>query len=197
VSNALLIFIRNAQLGKVKTRLASEIGDEMALRVYKKLLDVTRDACSQVDSDRLVFYSDHIDPEDAWGAGLFKKMVQNGPGLGERMAHAFHHALLHAGYKKAVIIGSDCADLSPTIMQHAFDALDQHDLVLGPALDGGYYLLGMKVPNAALFEDMVWSTDQVALQTKAKAEQLGLTVFLLQPLRDIDQLDDLKAIGWW
>ena len=197
MKNALLIFIKNPELGKVKTRLAAEIGDEMALRVYHKLTDYTRAVCSATSADRLVFYSSHIDPEDAWGAGLFKKQVQSGNDLGARMSEAFRSVLEEKGYEKAIIIGSDCAEITPELLQEAFDRLDHSDLVIGPALDGGYYLLGMKKHHGYVFSEIDWSTESVAAQTLERAAQLGLSIEKLKVLRDIDQLDDLKAVGWW
>jgi uncharacterized protein len=195
--DSLIIFVRNPALGKVKTRLAAAIGDEMALRVYHKLLEHTRETCMQVNCTRFVFYSDHIDPEDAWGAGLFKKRVQSGEDLGARMASAFQTCFERENSEKVLIIGSDCPDLTPKLLSTAFEALDTHDVVIGPALDGGYYLLGMRSNHTALFEDMEWSTSEVASETISRAEKLNLTVYPLPTLRDVDELVDLQAIGWW
>jgi uncharacterized protein len=195
--DALIIFVRNAVLGKVKTRLAASIGDEMALRVYQKLLAHTRETCAQVDGQRLVYYSDHIDPEDSWGAGLFKKRVQSGADLGARMGNAFQTCFNQEKSTKALIIGSDCPDLTPKLLTQAFEALDQSDLVIGPALDGGYYLLGLRAYHAELFENMQWSTDQVASETIARAEKVNLKIHQLPVLRDVDELADLQAVGWW
>jgi uncharacterized protein len=196
-ARALIIFIRNAQLGKVKTRLAASIGDETALAVYQKLLEHTRNTASEATCDRYVYYSDHINPEDAWGAGLFKKRVQNGTDLGQRMSNAFEQVLNQSGAQKALIIGSDCPELTPTMIDSAYTALDTHDVVIGPALDGGYYLLGMKQCHPSLFTDMQWSTETVASETIKRAEVAGLSVAQLVTLRDVDELADLVEVGWW
>jgi uncharacterized protein len=192
---SLIIFIRNSALGRVKTRLAADIGDEMALRVYEKLLAYTRAITSKVDCDRYVYYSEYINPEDEWGANIFKKRVQSGPDLGFRMLSAFEQCLKQ--HQRAVILGSDCAELTSQIIKDALEALDSHDVVVGPALDGGYYLLGLTKAYPELFLEMEWSTEHVAAETIKRATALSLKVHTLPALRDVDTLEDLKAVGWW
>jgi len=116
---------------------------------------------------------------------------QAGNDLGERMELAFEESF-KAGYKKAVIIGSDCPELTVTIVQQAFQELDLHHIVLGPATDGGYYLLGMKELLSDLFRDKPWSTDRVMDATVKQADKLGKHVKLLPQLSDLDSLEDLR-----
>lgn len=190
MSNILLILIRNPQLGKVKTRLARTLGDAEALRIYLVLLDRTRRAAQDVEATRWLFYSDFIPEEDAWSASDFIKKVQYPGDLGERMASAFQ-AAFDAGATKALIIGSDCPDMSGEVLQKAFDALDRSDFVIGPTPDGGYYLLGMKQPERSVFQDIEWSTETVRSRTEEKIQTAGYSCALLPVLSDLDTEEDL------
>lgn len=191
---ALIIFIRNPELGKVKTRLAQSVGDQKALAIYMALLEHTRQIAEQVGPDRLVFYSHFIDTNDQWSSEHFQKFLQVEGDLGSKIKAGFEQAFEQ--HEKVLIIGSDCASLSAPIIEEAFTALDQHAFVLGPALDGGYYLLGMKQYQPSLFEDMPWSTDQVAALSIEKMKQLGGSCHLLPPLSDIDYAEDWEKYGW-
>ena len=193
VSNYLLIFIRNPRLGKVKTRLARTVGDAEALRIYHILLQKTRAAALGVDAERLLFYSDSIDPDDGWPATDFQKKRQSDGELGERMRQAFETAFA-AGARKAVVIGSDCPQLTGDGLQTAFDRLDGSDFVLGPAPDGGYYLLGMKALEPSVFEGIEWSTETVRTQTLEKIRAAGKTCSLLPVLTDVDTETDWRSV---
>lgn len=192
--SALLIFIKNPEKGKVKTRLARSAGQDKALAIYRALLDHTRRVARSVDVERQLFYSKYIDPADNWSEEKFRKFVQQGEDLGERMLNAFRSAL--QTHERAVIIGSDCASLRPAIVEEAFRALDNHDFVIGPATDGGYYLLGMREVTPSLFENIAWSTDQVFSTTMARIRQLGKACYRLPELSDIDYLEDWEKYGW-
>lgn len=192
---ALIIFIKNPELGKVKTRLAETVGDEKALEIYKALLKHTKDIALQLNADRMLYYSEDVpEEEDMWPDDDFQKYIQYGEVLGERMYYAFEDAL--AVHDKAIIIGSDCASLTPEIVAEAFDALDRFNFVIGPATDGGYYLLGMKKLQIEMFQQMPWSTDQVLPETLARINALGKTVYKLPELSDIDYEEDWKKYGW-
>lgn len=189
----LLIFIRNPVLGKVKTRLASSVGDAEALRVYQLLLERTRRAASGFGGERWLFYSDFVPAgADAWPGDLFQKYPQAAGALGERLEAAFHQAF-EAGAGKVLVIGSDCPALDAALLEQAEQALDAADVVIGPTFDGGYYLLGLRQPSYALFQDIAWSTELVRAQTEAKAQAAGLRVALLPTLADIDTEADLLA----
>ena len=220
--NALIIFIKNPQLGKVKTRLAKTVGDEKALEIYLDLSKITRENCQilsqktqllrgQSTIQPYVFYSDFINTHDDWSSEIFKKAVQSGDDLGDRMSNAF--ASILKNHEKACIIGSDCPTLSAAILEAAFEALDNHDFVVGPSTDGGYYLLGMNAPQHLsdnktgnkseirnpkseilppqyLFENMVWSTENVLPETLKRIKAQHKTVALLPELTDVDEEKD-------
>ena len=191
---ALLIFVRNPQKGRVKTRLARTLGEEAAYNIYLQLLAHTRQVALAVEAKRLVFYSHFIDTNDQWTFPGFEKHLQAGdPDLGARMEAAFQLALTH--HNKAVIIGSDCIQLSPAILDSAFAALDSFPYVLGPAFDGGYYLLGMRKPTPSLFSDITWSTPTVAAETLRRINALGASTFVLPTLADIDEAEDWEKYG--
>ena len=133
---ALIIFTRNPELGKCKTRLAATIGDESALEIYKYLLQHTAKLSEKVKADKYLFYSESIKREDIWDATIFNKKLQQGNDLGERMENAFTE-LFELGYEKVIIIGSDLLDLSSDDVNEAFDFLNENDTVIGPAKDGG------------------------------------------------------------
>jgi rSAM/selenodomain-associated transferase 1 len=189
MKNILLIFIKNPLEGRVKTRLARTVGDAGALKIYRFLLEKTREAALGMAAERWLFYSDFVEKRDDWPAEDFQKYVQHGPDLGARMENAFRQAFA-AGAARAVIIGSDCPELSPAILQQAFISLDRHDFVLGPTPDGGYYLLGMKAPEPALFKNMPWSTPAVRALTLEKIKELKKSAALLKMLTDIDEEPD-------
>lgn len=185
--DVLLIFIRNPRLGQVKTRLATTIGQAAALAVYQQLLEHTRMVTRPLSCRKIVYYSEAIDEQDEWD-NAYQKKVQNGKDLGERMQRAFASAF-DEGYHKAVIIGSDAYDLKTEHLEKAFTLLDTNDVVLGPATDGGYYLLGMKMPHTAVFSHKNWGTSSVLAATLNDIKTLRVS--LLEPLNDIDTYEDL------
>ena len=187
--NLSIVFVRNPELGKVKTRLAKTIGDKKALNIYMLLLKHTESVLQKVSSDKVVYYSEEIQNNDLWSDRCFQKKLQKGNDLGERMQHAFEMAFKE-GYEKVVIVGSDLFDLKSAHIENAFKALENHNLVIGPSLDGGYYLLGMKVLHPAVFKNKQWGTDSVLETTLKNLEQEN--VKLLEALNDIDTFDDLQ-----
>jgi uncharacterized protein len=189
---AIIIFIKNPVLGKVKTRLAATVGDEKALAIYHQLLLHTQKITSSLDAQRLLFYSDHVEKNDDWSSILFEKKVQNGHDLGERMKNAFAETL--SKNQKVIIIGSDCAELTTAILDEAFLSLEKNDFVVGPAVDGGYYLLGMNYFEPALFDDIVWSSDAVLEKTIEKIKNLNKNVAFLPQLNDTDNEEDWLKI---
>jgi len=185
----LLIFTRNPELGKVKTRLAQGIGKENALTIYKILLQHTHDVVVNVSCKKRVGYSVKVRENDIWESSLFEKFQQEGEDLGQRMEHAFSEAFSD-GYKKVVIIGSDLYDLQPKHLEQAFEALTTNDTVIGPAKDGGYYLLGMRLLIPEVFTNKSWGSDTVLEQTLVDLKSYSLQV--LEELNDIDFAKDLK-----
>ncbi|WP_288955232.1 TIGR04282 family arsenosugar biosynthesis glycosyltransferase [uncultured Polaribacter sp.] len=189
--NLLLIFTRNPELGTAKTRLAKTVGDETALEIYKFLLQKTRDISSKVNADKAVYYSVKVRDNDIWEASLYQKHQQKGEDLGNRMQNAFTNGF-NAGYKKVLIIGSDLYDLSSKNIDKAFDELENNDVVLGPAKDGGYYLLGMKKLHTSVFKNKNWGTETVREATLQ--DLIHQKVKLLEEKNDIDVYEDIIDI---
>ncbi|MES2775847.1 MAG: TIGR04282 family arsenosugar biosynthesis glycosyltransferase [Bacteroidota bacterium] len=190
MKKAIIIFVRHPELGKVKTRLAKDIGDEAALQVYKNLLQHTHDIALQTQCDRFVFYADSVGENDLWEEANFIKKLQHGGDLGERMKQAFD-TVFTLGYQHVIIIGSDCPELDTVLIENAFNRLGLYDAVIGPATDGGYYLLGLKVPFSPLFTNKNWSTDTVLADSINDIEIAQKSYWMLSPLSDIDTLADL------
>ena len=186
----MIIFVRNPVLGKVKTRLASCVGDTKALKVYELLLQHTQSITKPLFVEKFVYYADYLNAGDLWNG--FEKRLQQGNDLGERMQNAFQD-LYTAGFSKVIIIGSDCYELSSEIITQAFEKLNEADLVIGPVTDGGYYLLGSDKMIPELFANKTWSTDTVFAATLKDAAALNLSVNQLPVLNDIDTEKDLNS----
>ncbi|MDX5481047.1 MAG: TIGR04282 family arsenosugar biosynthesis glycosyltransferase [Hymenobacteraceae bacterium] len=191
----LMLFVRNPELGKVKTRLAASVGPEQALEIYVHLLQHTRQVTQDLPVDKVVYYTNRVEHDDIWPDGKYEKRVQPSGDLGERMQAAFSAAFAE-GYTSVVIIGSDCHQLTPHIIERAFEELKTHEVVIGPALDGGYYLLGMNHQHPELFRDKRWSTEHVFPDTLQDIEHLHLSHTLLPRLSDVDQVEDLDEDFW-
>lgn len=201
----LLIFAREPVLGRVKTRLAADIGPEAALAAYRELLALTVAAVQAAQVPATVWLAEapaehapgqfasatHLLPRPEW-PGLPWLVQPATSSLGERMAHAFAEAFA-AGAGRVVIIGTDCPGLTADLLRQAFTQLATHDLVVGPAADGGYYLLGMNELHTNLFLNKQWSTASVLAATLADAGHLGLRVAQLPTLADVDSGADLAA----
>jgi len=185
----LLIFTRNPELGKTKTRLAKTIGNEKALEIYKLLLQKTKTVTKDLNCDKAVYYSVKIRENDIWDETIYQKHQQKGEDLGIRMENAFLNGFTN-GYEKVMIVGSDLFDLTPEHINKAFEKLNDNDVVIGPAEDGGYYLLGMKQQHASIFKNKEWGTASVRKDTLSDLKDN--TVYLLEELNDIDVYDDLK-----
>ena len=186
----IIIFARNLLLGTVKTRLAASVGNDQAMEVYKQLSQHTKSITDRLPVDKIVFYSAYVDHKDIWDNEGYSKQIQFGDNLGERMKNAFSF-VFKIGYSKAVIIGTDCPALDEKIILDAFKKLDDADVVIGPAYDRGYYLLGLKQMHSPLFENMQWSTANVLPGTIEKCKRNDLLFLLLQQLHDVDDEQDL------
>ncbi len=189
--NLLLIFTRNPELGKCKTRLAAKVGDEAALDIYKFLLNHTVEITSGLYSKKAVYYSEEIWQKDIWDNTIFDKKLQVGKDLGERMANAFLEGF-QKDFEKIIVIGSDMYDLSQQNLETAFAALDKNEFVIGPAVDGGYYLLGMKCFIPEVFQDKEWGTPTVLQDTLTNLA--AKKTALLEPRNDVDHYEDIENI---
>lgn len=186
----LIIFYRNPLLGKVKTRLARTLGDSAALNIYHQLVAHTKSITEQVLVDKAVYYSAYIDLQDIWNNDHYQKRLQAGHDLGQRMSNAFKHGF-ESGYSSICIIGTDCFELEAASIDEAFLALQYSDAVIGPARDGGYYLLGMNAFHPELFANKTWSTSAVYASTIQDFADQGLRYHNLPLLSDVDIEDDL------
>jgi uncharacterized protein len=193
-SSALIIFTRNPELGKVKTRLANTMGNEKALQIYTALLERTMEVTENLACDKFVFYDANIATSDIWNNKTYLKVVQTGEDLGERMKNAFLH-LKNLGYQKCMIIGSDLFDLETRQIEKAFALLDQNEFVVGPAEDGGYYLLGLTNINDTIFKNKSWGTNTVFTDTLNDLNKFS--VALLPILNDIDTEEDLMQSSYY
>ncbi|MFN8349039.1 MAG: TIGR04282 family arsenosugar biosynthesis glycosyltransferase [Spirosomataceae bacterium] len=201
----LIVFVKNPVPGKVKTRVAATVGDEKAAEVYKALLNHTQTVILKwqesskpgVSKKAVIYYGDYINDNDLWSEPAFEKKIQiASPDLGVRMLSAFEDELSSEAPCRAVIIGSDCLALRPEHLEEAFAALEEQDIVIGPADDGGYYLLGMGRLYRFLFENKPWSRPDLLEKTLADLKQREsdpksrLRYHLLETLSDIDTWED-------
>jgi rSAM/selenodomain-associated transferase 1 len=188
MSKALIIvFVKNLEVGTVKTRLAKTIGHIGAYEVYTELVKLTEEVTTKINIDRHIYFSKSI-VSSLWPND--DKYVQSGMDLGERMLNAFE-AGFDLGYDKVILIGSDLPDLNSSLLESAFSKLDSADLVFGPAEDGGYYLIGMTTLMPFIFKNKPWSQPHLLELTLKELERHNNSVALLNPLNDIDTFEDL------
>jgi rSAM/selenodomain-associated transferase 1 len=193
-ADRLLVFVKAPRAGAVKTRLAAVLGTENAARLYRAIAgeEIRRTAPRGGEYARTFF----VDPPDGaediarWLPGE-TLVPQKGRDLGERMANAFAAAFAE-GARRVALIGSDVPTCGREHVAEALAALDDHDLALGPTHDGGYYLIALDRPRPELFQAIPWSTPAVLPATAERAGVLGLAVRMLDPLRDIDTLEDIR-----
>ncbi len=195
MSECLVIFTRYPEPGKTKTRLIPVLGAEGAASLQRQMTEQTIAKTKALQCERqisiAVYFSDGSQPlmENWLGTSVVYRRQSDGD-LGTRMAVAFQTEL-EAGAQSVVIIGTDCPDLTIEILTQAFEALKQHDLVVGPAADGGYYLIGLRRLLPELFVGVSWGTSQVRQQTVEIAQSLDLAIAFLPLLNDIDRPEDL------
>jgi rSAM/selenodomain-associated transferase 1 len=193
----ILFFVRNPERGEVKTRLAATLGQNVARDLYRCFILDMLSALQRAGFPVIICYY----PEDALddlkgivGEGYVFKS-QHGADLGERMARSITDAFAQ-GFDRAIVIGSDIPDLPGAFIQESFAALETYDSVIGPAFDGGYYLIGFKqvsfLPEA--FKGIEWGTDTVLTRTLSILGANERTAYLLPPLRDMDTVEDLKVL---
>ena len=187
--NLLIIFTRNPELGKGKRRLAATVGNQAALEIYRFLLAHTAKITENLAVEKHVYYSESIGSDDVWNELIYTKKLQQGEDLGVRMANAFLEGFA-AGFEKICIIGSDLYDMEQQDIENAFLALNHNDFVIGPAEDGGYYLLGMKTFTPSLFQDKEWGKRGVLDATLSNLENEDFSVidYYAQNLDEIEYL---------
>ncbi|WP_449258192.1 TIGR04282 family arsenosugar biosynthesis glycosyltransferase [Chlorobium limicola] len=192
----LAVLTRNPAPGRVKTRLASTVGTETALHVYRTLREYTAGVINKCHMEKAVFYSDDIPAHDCFLGGDTLAFLQGGHDFGARMHHTFTTGF-SLDFRRVVLIGTDCPEIDTCIIETAFTELENHDAVLGPARDGGFYLIGLKQERPELFRDRTWSHALVLHETIDILDRNGASYFLLPELQDIDTFEDLKQSRLW
>ena len=198
MKTCLIIFTRYPEAGKVKTRLIPALGEEGAASLHRQMAEHT---ISQVRALQRLSPCDL----EVWFVGGNLALMQDWLGedltyqrqpdgdLGDRMRLAFQ-SIFDRGCKKAAIVGTDCPGLTTEILSQSFDALEDNSIVLGPAIDGGYYLIGLQYSIPELFIEINWSTATVLQDTLKIAAGLGIVPMLLPYLADIDLPQDLAHL---
>ena len=192
----LIVFTRYPEVNRTKTRLIPLLGAEGAANLQRQMTEHTISQVAQLSASTIVssevrFAGGNLQLMQTWlGANLLYTPQGEGD-LGERMMRSLNESF-DSGAKKVIIIGTDCPDIDSELLQTAFERLNEFDLVLGPAIDGGYYLIGLRRFAPELFSNIDWGTSQVFQQTIDIAQILKLSSFYLPPLADIDRPEDLK-----
>lgn len=193
MKDSLIVFAKEPEKGKVKTRLQEYLTKTICVNLYKAFLRDTLDLTEKIACEYKILAYDSRGKSPRYLKTIAPRHTfykQKGDGLGERMHNAFKFAK-NAGASKMVIIGSDSPILPASSIKKAFDLLGRADAVLGPSLDGGYYLIGLKLPCAGLFKGIRWSSPTVLRETIKNARKLKKSVALLGKRYDID---DVKAL---
>lgn len=201
--DVLIVFAKLPEPGKVKTRLAKDLGDQKAAEIYSV---IARDIISRVSSSEKYTTAIFYDPPDkkneiiSWLEDIapvesHNYFEQEGNILGERISYAFEK-VFSGGADRAVIIGTDCSEVSAEMIEDTFEELRGYDTVIGPAQDGGYYLLGLSRYDPLIFQDIEWSTERVFEQTLRRVQEQGLNCKILKTLSDIDNIEDLKRTSY-
>jgi rSAM/selenodomain-associated transferase 1 len=191
MKKALIIFQKNPEPGKVKTRLAATIGDENAMKIYNVLVNHTHALASKIDAKKYLFFSNFIENDEKWSK--YERKVQTGEDLGLRMFNAILE-VKREGAEQIVVLGTDCYELTDSIINEAFHKLENNDYCIGPAVDGGYYLIGTKTPDDEVFLGKEWSTEHVFREAKQSIQDKGKKLAILEALSDVDYEEDLKTL---
>jgi rSAM/selenodomain-associated transferase 1 len=193
MQRALIIFLKAPRPGQVKTRLAKTIGAEAACAAYRQLTETVLDRVSPLSGVHLRYAPDDAFAEiQPWLRPGWEAAAQGSGDLGERLHTAFVETF-NRGAGQVVVIGSDCPGVSAEDVKTAWAALKENDVVVGPATDGGYWLIGLHEPQPALFKEMGWSTNTVFQETVKRCKNMGLSVKLLRELADVDTEADWLA----
>ena len=191
----LLIFVKYPEPGKVKTRLAENIGSENAALLYRKMAEsIIYDLSKLADYRKIIFFDPPERRNDIMRWLKFNGLsfvAQEGDSLGEKMSNAFTHAF-SLGADKAIIIGTDCPQITTETIVKAFEKLQVSEVVVGPSYDGGYYLLGLRSLIPEVFHGIDWGTNLVFDQTMKRLRRNGINSERLEMLRDVDTVEDLS-----
>ena len=200
----IVVFLKNPEPGKVKTRLGASVGMEEAARIYGLLVERVVSQLCQASGSPLCLY---FDPASALARESLRSWLmpilqnhevlwwgQPSGDLGDRQAHAVSEAFRN-GFAKVLLVGTDCVDLTPEILEEAWDSLEDHDWSFGPTLDGGYYLAATRSEHGGVFQRVRWSSEHTLGDCQRNAERAGQSVHLLsETLSDIDTEDDWRLV---
>ncbi len=195
MTETLIIYSRYPEAGKTKTRMIPALGAEAAAELQRQMSEHTLNTAKQLQQKRKIKIEVHFAGGNkylmsAWLGEDIDYIAQVDGDLGDKMNSSFSRAF-NTGSQRVVTIGIDCPDINTDILNRAFDSLQQQDLVLGVASDGGYYLIGLNKAIPELFQNINWGTDTVLKQTKEIADKLNLETNYLPTLSDVDRPEDL------
>lgn len=191
MKEAIIVFQKNPKEGHTKTRLAATIGHPNAMRVYGELVRHAHDVIGSFEAHKYLFFSDFVEDDIRWAN--YHKYVQSGEDLGLRMFNALNR-VHNQGVNRVVLIGTDCYQLSGAIIREALDSLKTSDYCIGPALDGGYYLIGARSTDEEVFLNKEWSTATVFQEAIDSIQKINKTVHVLPALSDVDVEEDLGPL---
>ncbi len=191
----LILFTRYPEPGRTKTRLIPTLGAQGAAALQRRMSEAIVSRMAEFAANypvRLeIRYTDgNQQAMEAWLSNDIPCLDQGEGDLDDRLLRAFAQAFAQ-GAQSVVVIGADCPGLTPALFAQAFSALARKDLVLGPAMDGGYYLIGLNQPAPALFAEIPWGSEEVLTATLKQAQEMHLSTYLLEPLADVDRPEDL------
>ena len=189
----LIVFVKAPRPGAVKTRIAATAGQTRACAIYREMVETVLDEFGSLPGVEIRFSPDGAETEiTSWLRANWSMHPQGTGNLGERLHRAFVSAFAN-GAERVVIVGSDCPEIAAADIRAAWEELALHDVVVGPAVDGGYWLIGLRAVRPELFDGIEWSSDQVLAQTLHRAKVGGLRIQLLRILTDIDTELDWNA----
>jgi len=197
----LILFTRYPEPGRTKTRLIPALGAQGAAALQRRMSEalvaqMAEFAASYPVSPEIRYADGNPQAMKDWLSSDIPCLDQGEGDLGDRLLRAFSQAFAQ-GAQAVVVIGADCPSLDSALFAQAFAALEQEDLVLGPAMDGGYYLVGLNQPAPALFADIPWGSEEVLTATLEQAQALALSIHLLEPLADVDRPEDLRHFDYY
>ena len=193
----IIFFVKYPKKDKVKTRLAKSVDKTLVIELYKCFVADMLETLETLNANTTIFFQPDVSKEkmQTWIGHKYPLFEQKGDDLGERMYHAFHQ-MFQNGCNECIIVGSDTPDLPAAIYQEAFAKLKESDGVIGPAADGGYYLLGLhkRSLDPSLFQNILWSSEHVFSQTLEKIRQLHYKMNQLPKWEDIDTIENLHNL---
>ena len=194
MSEAIVLFAKAPRPGRVKTRLIPALSAEDSATLYEAFVRDMWERLRVVAPDSCFLYSDRAWPPYVELAGAGRAALQRGGDLGEKLLHCFEE-LSTQGYARMLIVGSDGPTLPAEYLRQGLDRLASQDAVLGPTLDGGYYAVGCRVPEAEMFNQVAWSTSATLAHTERAFEGIGWSMERLPPWYDVDTIDDLRRLA--